>query len=640
MTKYEARDSFEAEKSSPKPVVFAHNARLTLPNGDYYYVPSESSVEYMYNLYDNVNMKNLSLELNIPKNTADRIADMYGLKPDIYGDYPDGSYEVVNEEIKWIKFYQDLPNDISLDDISTYMGWNKDVVQAYASGIYDMSPNKTGEYDKQLLAKLRQQIMKTPYNDEGWTRIEKLSPDMDSKAIKTILDKSPYKTVRRRVRGDGRPYWYCHPEAKSLFSKLSKRNVESNIDSRIKNRLSEDEFFRVDLKDGYGQKRYVYFGADNPNIIRSECNASQIAENVHGSLYLVQVYAKILGISPNSDGLYPPFTTELIQNERKWRTYYHNLDPRIPVNEIHNFLGWAYITIRSHASKHGYHPDIDGLYEKELLDDLRTESMSVPYDEGWFTIRALAEVCNVDRQWVTNRLDESPYKSEQRRIYGGGDVRLHYPPDVVPYLFKLISEVPVAEADYCTVHNIMEKIGCSIGWVSRRVGRYANQSKMLLDSNSVPRVHYPIGVVKKLEAEFSKIKPIKSSSGLVSSEWVAEKFEINKSSAMRALDKIGVKKCRTKKTGESHPYWHYDGDEVMSIVWDIAEADKYMYTMTDLENLLGSSSRTISERMAILGIKSSYQEKIGGNRVFYDETAFKALKRALEVPPRALIKQQ
>ncbi len=384
---------------------------------------------------------------------------------------------------------------------------------------------------------------------------------------------------------------------------------------------------RVDLPN-----RFIYINADSDDVTTDWYEPKDLAEWFDCQVPTINKVAGALEIERGEDGRYPPLTYEIIKEELEWKKFYNSLPAKITIGKIHDILGWHYDTIHRHAAELGYKPTANkGLFPKPLLQDLRKQNLSVPFDEGWLTVRALCKQVGMvtDREWIKSRLEQSPYKPKKRRIRGDGSVRDHYDPEALTYLRELALKIPAAGADMYTKRLIASELGRSENWINRRIGRFATLATFRLDDMSVPRLHYPKEVLSTLAEEAAKLDAYDDKTGWLEVDYISEKFEITPHSAMRALDKLGVPKCKVLKENGRGAY-HYNGDAVMTLAWNIAEADRDMIELEGLAGHFNKCTRTISERLQMLGVEPTYREQIGGNRRWYDRSVIEKLAKTFK----------
>jgi len=230
--------------------------------------------------------------------------------------------------------------------------------------------------------------------------------------------------------------------------------------------------------------------------------------------------------------VYPPLTFELVAEEYSWIQKCKTLNPTLTPVEMGELLDRDYRYITKESSALGYSLR-KGKLPQAVLTKIRKEELSIPFDEGWYTLRSLALAVVKDREWVSNRLDKLGIISEKRKSLESGITLEYYPPESLELVMKCIREIPKYGDDWYTCVRICQETGKSLHWVSSRLGEYIEVSESRLDDMRVSRLHYPKYVFDILSAQAEVIAAKSDSDGWLTIKEIADILGINERSTSR-----------------------------------------------------------------------------------------------------------
>ena len=301
--------------------------------------------------------------------------------------------------------------------------------------------------------------------------------------------------------------------------------------------------------------------------------------------------------------VYPPITYQLVKEEYLWRQKYELLDARITPSEMSEILDRDYRYVTKEALSLGYHIR-KNKFSKAALSAIRDKELSIPFDEGWYTLRALAVEADKDREWVKNRLDGLGIVPEKRRSLSSGIALNYYPPESLAYIKNCTKEIPEYGEDWYTHNRICEETGKSGHWVSSRLKAYIGTAEMRLDDMRVGRLHYPKYVFQYLLIEAEKTVAASGSGDWLTIKEVAERIGINEKSAKRKLDTLGFVPER-RKTNTGKTVYHYNPSEIALM---IDEMENFI-DESELARKIGKSVYrvcTMLEKIGVSPVKSRY----------------------------------
>lgn len=165
-----------------------------------------------------------------------RVATSLGIKRRSDRKCPPLSFEVIEQEYAWQKYYESLPARISRYEIGQTLGLHYDTITHYAKEwSYKTTRTKCERaskrgsfryfYPKRFLAALRERQLSVPL-DEGWLTLRGLinGTDMDREWAKHRLDESGLSPEMRRSVKDNTIRLHYPPESKQYLQRCV-RNV-------------------------------------------------------------------------------------------------------------------------------------------------------------------------------------------------------------------------------------------------------------------------------------------------------------------------------------------------------------------------------------------------------------------------------
>jgi len=126
-----------------------------------------------------------------------------------------------------------------------------------------------------------------------------------------------------------------------------------------------------------------------------------------------------------------------------------------------------------------------------------TVSLVMPdYSLGgdWFTIRALAQELNKDRDWVVKRIADCP---SQPRLGDGKRLFDHYGPQTLEMLREKLAAEKHADT-YLSLRGLARVLGKSTSWVARRLPYVKTLSEERLDAGNRSFTHYHPDAIDEL----------------------------------------------------------------------------------------------------------------------------------------------
>ncbi len=379
--------------------------------------------------------------------------------------------------------------------------------------------------------------------------------------------------------------------------------VSKGVAKEIKSDLVEGLGLRVELTG-----RRIYLKVDNGEVTTEWLPSSYFADWLDISKTRVDTIIRDLNIEGKFDKyfntmVYPPLTFELVAEECLWKQKYSELGTITTTAEAGELLGRDYRYVSKKAAEFGCSPR-RGKLAKVVLRKIRAEELNIPYDEGWYTLRGLAESVKKDREWVGNRLKELGIIPEKRRSLKSGIALKYYPPETLNLVMECVKKIPKYGEDWYTCCRICQETGKSLHWVSNRLVRYKNCSQLRLDDMNVSRIHYPKNVFDILLAQAELDSPKSNSDGWLTIKEVADILGIDEKSTSRKLNSIGLIFER-RKTAEGRVVRHYNPIDIAKIT---EESQKYI-DLSSLSRKIGKSAYVICstlDKMGIGSIKSCY----------------------------------
>lgn len=366
----------------------------------------------------------------------------------------------------------------------------------------------------------------------------------------------------------------------------------------VKNRFVEGLGVRVDLPE-----RTMYLDV-NKNEATSEWLPSiyfaDWLDTGESQIKKIICDLKIEGRFDESLGeiIYPPLTFEIVSQEHSWNQKYRALNNKLTPAEIGAILNRDYRYITKKALSLGYRPQ-KGKFSKAALAEIRENDLSTPFDEGWYTLMALATETGRDRGWIQNRLNELGIISEKRRSLENGITLNYYPPETLDSIKKCVKETPKYGDDWYTSCRIVQDTGRSRAWVNNRLKDCSDDSEDRLDDMGVRRLHYPRYVFENILIEAEQSIAKSQSEGWLTAKEVADVLGINESSVYRKFDEIRFT-TEVRKTSTGKSVKHYSPKDVAKIIRE----EKLYINESALVRKIGKSVYWICTRLEKLGIQS------------------------------------
>ena len=333
---------------------------------------------------------------------------------------------------------------------------------------------------------------------------------------------------------------------------------------------------------------------------------------------------KLEGKMDNLTGVivYPPLTFEIISEEYSWIKKYKSLDNALAPSEMGEILGRDYRYITKEAISLGYKLR-RGKFNKAALSDIREKELSVPFDEGWYTLRALAVEVDKDRSWVKNRLDELGFLPEKRRSLDTGITLEHYPPEALLKLDELKRDIPKYGEDWYTCGRLVLESEMSFAWVSRRLKVYEDSFEIRLDDMGVSRRHYPKSVVDTILNEAMTMSAKLDSSGWLNIKDAANLMGLSEKSIKRKFDKLCIVPER-RRNDCGRPVYYYDPTDVKRVIKEENCIDE-----STLSRKIGKSVYWVCTRLSSMGIEPTRSGNGPRSRKMYPLEAIELLKEKL-----------
>lgn len=206
---------------------------------------------------------------------------------------------------------------------------------------------------------------------------------------------------------------------------------------------------------------------------------------------------------------YPIGTLTILRAIFEQREAEKLLPEYMSIGEIADALGKSYGWTDAAIKRHGFragkfeqrHAFRTRLYNKRVYRTLRDEVKQHPVAETGYNLTQLVIITGFDREWIENRLEEAGVQIELRQSPLTGKVLEFYDESVVDLLRGIPSYQDAG--DWLTAEAIIKILGKSVNWtmVRLRLPRFAGQAEYRLDSQRVPRMHYPPQALAELQAE-------------------------------------------------------------------------------------------------------------------------------------------
>lgn len=117
-----------------------------------------------------------------------------------------------------------------------------------------------------------------------------------------------------------------------------------------------------------------------------------------------------------------------------------------------------------------------------------------PLGGDWFTVRALAQELDKDRDWVVNRIADCP---SQLRLGDGKRLFDHYSPQTLEMLREKLAAEKHADT-YLSLRGLSRVLGKSTSWVARRLPYVKAATEERVDTGNRSFTHYHPDAVEQL----------------------------------------------------------------------------------------------------------------------------------------------
>jgi hypothetical protein len=308
---------------------------------------------------------------------------------------------------------------------------------------------------------------------------------------------------------------------------------------------------------------------------------------------------------------YPYYTLELLREERAWREGYLALPLQVTAYQaaeaVGRSYGWSAKTLS--AIYPNARRQEDGrkslIYPRSSILKLRDLTLATPPDANWPTMPRLIEFTSHDREWILNRLTQTPIRPETRRQVVTGRELLHYPPDTFTVLQEAMEKVPPPAGDWLTVHAIAPLVGRSERWVSERIEqKYLPLGEPRLDDMGVERIHYPPSIVQLLKEEFAEYK--------AAGDWVTERrlrslLGLHGVTLARIMEQVEIEsEMRFDRIGNVRLHYSPETEARLAAkaieIYDYPEADGWV-TFSAARKIIGRSAKWTREQFEERGLQ-------------------------------------
>jgi len=251
--------------------------------------------------------------------------------------------------------------------------------------------------------------------------------------------------------------------------------------------------------------------------------ASKLAEVLNTNQRWVYRRVTTLGLEPElrlyngqETQFWPIGTLTLLRKERAKLEAQRELPEIMTAKEIAELLGrsygWTCKMIRRLQLRPSRHETRrsrrTALYSKRVFLRVQAVLEEAELAEFELNLYQIVELTGFDRQWIERRLEEGGFKAELKRSPLTGKALRFYPKEVVKYLQGL-ELYPVA-CTWLTAEAIEKEIGKSTNWVRARLKKpeIHTQAQLRLDTQLVPRLHFPPTVLEQFRAEIYELEKV------------------------------------------------------------------------------------------------------------------------------------
>jgi hypothetical protein len=221
----------------------------------------------------------------------------------------------------------------------------------------------------------------------------------------------------------------------------------------------------------------------------------------------------------------------------------------------------------------------------------------------------LVEFTGHDRDWVLNRLAQTPIRPEIRRQAATGREFPHYPPDTFAVLEEAMETVSPPAGDWLTMHAIAQTLGRSGNWVSRRLEEnWLFTAEPRLDDMGVERIHYPPSTVQALQDELMELKGYEDVGDWATKSTLAAKLGMHAVTLTKVMRQIEVE-SEMRLDLKGRPKLHFSPETQARLaekaieLYGYPEADGWV-TFSVAQKIIGRSASWIRQQFDEHGVQS------------------------------------
>ncbi len=271
--------------------------------------------------------------------------------------------------------------------------------------------------------------------------------------------------------------------------------------------------------------------------------------------------------------MYPPYAVAIIKEEYAWRQHFRALPTPLSVGQIAEAVGrsriWTLRTLAELDAKPTRVKQTGGKtyrrYPKQVIKELRLINMSVPLDDGWYSITQLAEQSQLSKTRLLQILRDSNVSSQERRSSLSGKVLDHFPPIALNILAQERDKVTTPGGDWLTAGTIRNILGKSKKWILRNIAPYEHVAELRLADNTVPYLHYPPRVLEELRA-FSQLEAsAPEKADYLTSRAIASTTDLSPEWIEQCLQELGIEP-ELRKDAIGRTYYCYDPSSIALIL--------------------------------------------------------------------------
>jgi hypothetical protein len=315
--------------------------------------------------------------------------------------------------------------------------------------------------------------------------------------------------------------------------------------------------------------------------------------------------------------MYPPYAVAIIKEEYAWRQHYRALPTPLSVGQIAEAIGrsriWTLRTLEDLDARPArvYHRGDKTIrrYSKQVVKELRLINMSVPLDDGWYSITQLAEHSQLSKSRLLQILRDSSVSSQERRSSITGRVQEHFPPFAINVLIEERERVTTPGGDWLTAGTIGNILGKSKKWVLRNLSAYEDTAELRLADNTVPYLHFPPHILEELR-RFSELEACAPEKGdYLTARAIASAIDLTPVWVEQCLQDLGIEP-ELRKDSIGRTYYSYSPDSISAIlkseIYKLEQQKRLRESMIPAVFICGSLYSQIKAKKSLLGTLRSY----------------------------------